>query len=142
MNFDSTGLSNLISIARKLQDLNLEFEKDYDLSLMQWVVLGKLKDLPGCTAQTLANSLSMQPSSLTQILKRLEKKKCIFIASDPKDLRKKILMLSREGKKRLDNLIPILEKNFGGLNFGPLVEIYESLNQTHNESSFNADSLF
>lgn len=121
------GLSHLISIARTMQDLNLSFEKEYELSLTQWLVLAALKDLPGCTALILCKSLSMQPSSLTQILKRLERKKLVHISSDPTDSRKKVLTLSRLGKEHLEVLAPRLKSQFGHLNFRLIAQIDKTL---------------
>jgi DNA-binding MarR family transcriptional regulator len=134
MNFKA--LSQLIAIARTLQDFNLAFEKEFDLSLTQWLVLATLKDLPGCTALALSKALQMQPSSLTQILKRLEKKHLIVITNDSRDSRKKILLLSREGKKQHDALTPEIKLSFGHLNFRAISEIHQSLiTQRHKEKN-------
>lgn len=120
-------LLNLFSIARTVQEFNLYFEKEHQLSLTQWLTLATLKDLPGCTALTLAQALSMKPSSLTQILKRLERKKLIHVSVDPMDSRKKLLSLSRDGKRQMDSLARPLKTQFGHLKLEPISKIEKSL---------------
>ena len=65
--------------------------------------------MPATSAQALANTAGIHPSTLTQTLKRLEKKKYILIAEDPKDSRKKLVLLTRSGKTILD----LMEMNMG-----------------------------
>ena len=127
MTFDSRSLSKLVSISRVLQDLNLSFEKEQGLSLTQWLVLAALKDLPGCTALSLSKTLRMQPSSLTQVLKRLVKKNLISMSTDAKDSRKKILLLTRMGHEGLKKLTPELELQFGNLDSHLITKLHNSL---------------
>jgi DNA-binding MarR family transcriptional regulator len=53
--------------------------------------------MPACSPQDLADKTGMHPSSLTQSLKRLQRKNVVFMAEDPKDLRRKILGVTRDG---------------------------------------------
>lgn len=96
-------------LGMEIERLSARIEQKAGISLAQWSVLIRLKDLPACTAQELAQSVGVHPSTLTQSLKRLEKKGYLFIGKDPKDSRKKILSLTRAGAKRLDEAFRILQ---------------------------------
>lgn len=54
--------------------------------------------MPAVSAHALAKAVGIHPSSLTQTLKRLERKKYIFVIGDPQDTRKKIISITRSGK--------------------------------------------
>lgn len=88
-------------LAIEIERLSQWMETSCGLSLAQWSVLTRLRDLPAATAQELAAAVGVSPSTLTQALKRLERKKWIFVGKDPRDSRKKVLALTREGMKAL-----------------------------------------
>lgn len=85
-----------------IQHLNKRSEKYLGLSLVQWCLLKILIDMPAASAQTLANAVGLHPSTLTQTLKRLEKKKLIFVTEDSFDSRKKLISLTRLGNNVLE----------------------------------------
>jgi DNA-binding MarR family transcriptional regulator len=89
-------------LGMEIERLSARMEQNCGISLAQWSVLIRLKDLPACTAQELANAVGVHPSTLTQALKRLEKKGFVFVGTDPRDSRKKILSLTREGAHKLE----------------------------------------
>lgn len=101
------------STRRKIQrwvEMNLAFhalnkaaEGRLGLSLVQFRLLEALKDMPGCAPQRLAQQVGMHPSSLTQSLKRLQKKEALFMDHDPRDHRKKILSLTRRGMQLMQS---------------------------------------
>lgn len=95
-------LFSLFRIGNSIQALNKRTEKYCGLSLVQWCLLKYLIDMPGSSAQLLAKAVGVHPSTLTQTLKRLEKKKFIFITEDPKDSRKKLISITRAGKYTLE----------------------------------------
>lgn len=95
-------LFSLFHIGVSIQSLNKKTEKKLGLSLVQWCLLRQLLSRPGVSAHVLAISVGVHPSTLTQTLKRLEKKGFVYLAEDPKDSRKKIISLTRLGKSTLD----------------------------------------
>jgi len=121
------AVSHLISIARTVQDLNFRFEKKYELSLAQWLVLAHLKDLPGCSALDLSEALSVHPSSLTPALKRLKRKGFLAVSEDPLDSRRKNLFLTREGRDQIQNLTPQIRPLFEKLQLSTIQKIDQAL---------------
>lgn len=118
---------HLISIARTVQELNFRFEKKFELSLAQWMLLSHLKDLPGCSAFDLSEALQVHPSSLTPALKRLKKKGFIAISNDPKDSRRKNLYLTREGRDQIQSLTPHIRPLVGNLQLTTIQKIDQTL---------------
>jgi DNA-binding MarR family transcriptional regulator len=96
-------------LGMEIERLSARMEQKASISLAQWSVLIRLKDLPACSAQDLAQAVGVHPSTLTQSLKRLEKKGYVFVGKDPKDSRKKILSLTRSGARRLEEARLILQ---------------------------------
>lgn len=96
-------------LGMEIERLSARMEQKAGISLAQWSVLIRLKDLPACPAQELAHAVGVHPSTLTQSLKRLEKKGYLVADKDPKDSRKKILSLTRAGAKRLDQALEVLQ---------------------------------
>ncbi|MBS1958170.1 MAG: MarR family transcriptional regulator [Bdellovibrionales bacterium] len=95
-------ISKWVRMSLAFHNLNKGAESHLGLSLVQYYLLMMLRDMPGCSPQKLAVAVGMHPSSLTQSLKRLKKKRALYVAEDPKDSRKKILSLSREGLELLE----------------------------------------
>ncbi len=85
-----------------VQHLGQKLEQNAGLSLTQWAILKRLVDQPISTAQSLAESVGIQPATLTQALKRLERKRFIYLGKDRSDLRKKVLSVTRLGKETMD----------------------------------------
>ncbi len=96
------SLLSLLDIGTAIHHLNRRSEKNLGLSIVQWVLLKTLVDMPAASAQCLARAVGVHPSTLTQTLKRLERRGYIFVDSHPKDSRKKLIGLTRSGKTMLD----------------------------------------
>lgn len=96
-------LVSLFRIGISIHNLNKRSEKHSGLSLAQWCALRQLIDMPAVTAHSLAKAVGIHPSTLTQTLKRLEKKELIFISDDPRDSRRKLITITRSGKDALEN---------------------------------------
>jgi DNA-binding MarR family transcriptional regulator len=92
---------SLFEMSIAIHALNKTAERKLGLSVVQWCLLRKLLDMPSCSAQGLAKAVGVHPSTLTQTLKRLEKKKLLFVAEDPRDSRKKLISLTRAGRDLL-----------------------------------------
>ncbi len=101
MELESTLLS-LFHIGLSIQNLNKVWERKLGLSLVQWCLLKHLIDMPAVSALSLAKAVGVHPSTLSQTLKRLERRQFIHIAEDPKDSRKKVISITRLGKEALD----------------------------------------
>jgi DNA-binding MarR family transcriptional regulator len=93
---------SLFHIGIAIHQLNKRAEKSLGLSLVQWCLLKCLVDMPASSAHALSSAVGVHPSTLTQTLKRLERKQFIFIMEDPKDCRKKLISITRLGKAALD----------------------------------------
>lgn len=95
-------LFSLFQIGSSIHVLNKKSESRFGLSLVQWHLMSRLVDMPATSPLALAAAVNVHPSTLTQTMKRLLKKKFIFIAEDPKDSRKKLVAMTRAGKNALD----------------------------------------
>lgn len=93
-------ISDLLSVSRVAHDLNLKHEQEQDLSLSQWLLMQHLIDMPAVSARSLAKALDVHPSSMTPVLKRLSAKKFIHISPDPRDTRRKLIVLTRAGRDK------------------------------------------
>ncbi|MBI2519974.1 MAG: MarR family transcriptional regulator [Bdellovibrio sp.] len=94
-------IAQLVRESLSFHNLNKVAEIKLGLSLVQYYFLVTLRDMPGCSPQELAKAIGMHPSTLTQSMKRLQKKEAIFVGEDPKDSRKKILSMTRKGSEQL-----------------------------------------
>lgn len=105
----------LFQIGVSLHQLNKRLEKHLGLSLVQWCLLKNLIDLPAVSALSLATAVGVHPSTLTQTLKRLEKKKFIFVMEDSTDSRKKLISITRAGKNNLESTSKKMKKKLSTL---------------------------
>lgn len=103
---------NLLNISSSFQSLNKVFESKFSLSIVQWAFMKTLLQMPAAAPQILAKVLHVTPGTLTQTIVRLERKKYIFVCGDPKDARKKMISLTREGKENLDSVDRGFERIF------------------------------
>ncbi len=98
----SAQVAKLVNMSLVLHNLNKTAESQLELSLVQYHLLSCIKESPGTSPQVIAQKAGIHPSSLTPSMKRLEKRKLLFVGEDPRDSRKKILSLTFEGKKVMD----------------------------------------
>jgi len=104
MSKDMQPLVSLFRVGISIHNFNKKSEEKIGLSLVQWCLLEQLIDMPGTSAQVLAKSVGVHPSTLTQTLKRLEKKGLLYQAEDPKDSRKKIISITKDGKHAMERI--------------------------------------
>lgn len=95
------SIGDLVTMSLIFHNLNKMVEQRLGISLVQYHFLNTLRDMPACSPMLLAKAVGMHPSTLTQSLKRLQKKGFIFVSDAPKDSRKKILSLTRPGNSAL-----------------------------------------
>jgi DNA-binding MarR family transcriptional regulator len=92
-------VERLVPLSLAVHYLNKTSEALLGISLVQYRFLVSLRSTPGISPQGLAAAICMHPSTVTQILKRLNGKGAIFVDLDPRDSRRKMLGLTRTGFK-------------------------------------------
>ncbi len=108
-------IDSLFHLTLRLHHLNKDVERRFKLSLVQLFVLLRIRTLPATSSQALSSAIGIQPSSLTQTIRRLERKEYVFVTDDPRDSRKKLISLTRRGKDTVDVVYGDLKSMFGRL---------------------------
>lgn len=90
-------LENFVKLSVDLHNLNANIQKKYRISLAQWLVLRKIIDFPGLSASKLAEETGVHASTLTPTLGRLESAGLIHIQERSNDVRRKLILASRDG---------------------------------------------
>ncbi len=103
----------IVSIRKIVRSLNIEskgLQKDFGLSIPQLLCLGYLENQPGfqSTHKELMEFLSLNSSTITGIISRLEKRGYVVRLSNSNDKRLKSIILIASGKKLLDETPNIL----------------------------------
>lgn len=88
----------LWAVDHGLQSTSKRMEASLGMTGPQRLVLRLVGRFPGITAGMLAQILHVHPSTLTGVLKRLEKRGLIERRSDPLDGRKALFALTEQGK--------------------------------------------
>jgi DNA-binding MarR family transcriptional regulator len=101
------SLEIIVSIRKIVRSLNLEskaIQKDFGLSITQLLCLGHLQNSPGykSTHKDLMDLLSLNSSTISGILNRLEKRAYIARLSNESDKRSKLILLTASGIKLLE----------------------------------------
>lgn len=109
MNNFEDSLFSMIEVCASIQRLNKRAESELSLSLVQWCLLKRLIDRPGISSNALADVIGVHASTITQTVKRLERKGFIFVTDDPKDSRKKVISITRTGVRHLHGASARLE---------------------------------
>jgi len=103
---------SLFQVGLLIHHLNKKSDQKFGLTLIQWMILKHLIHKPASSAHMLAKVIGIHPSSITPSLKRLVRKQLVFVDRNPRDSRKKMISITRNGKKLLDQLDPRLSKDF------------------------------
>lgn len=105
----------LIKIRKIVRSINLEskkIQKDYGVSIPQVLCLNFLKNSPGfmATQKEICTFLNLNPSTVTGIMNRLEKKG--YIARLPKkdDKRKTSIILTSKSSELLNKIPPLMHE--------------------------------
>ena len=103
----------IISIRKIVRSLNIEskgLQKDFGLSIPQILCLGHLENQPyfQSTHKELMEFLSLNSSTVTGIIGRLEKRGYVARLSNSNDRRLRSIVLTASGKKLLDETPNIL----------------------------------
>ncbi|MCG8311180.1 MAG: MarR family transcriptional regulator [Cytophagales bacterium] len=107
------SLEIIVSIRKIVRSLNLEskaIQKDFGLSITQLLCLGHLQNSPAyrSTHRELMEMLSLNSSTVSGILKRLEKRGYIARISNESDKRSKSITLTASGIKLLEETPNVL----------------------------------
>lgn len=97
-------------LSLEIQRLGDKLESETGLGLTQWCILKILIDRPSVSSQSLAKAVGLHPSTLGQAIKRLQKKKYVFLNLDPSDARKKSLSITRDGRSALNNTTKVIDQ--------------------------------
>jgi DNA-binding MarR family transcriptional regulator len=90
----------LWAVDHELQSTSKRMEVSLGVTGPQRLVVRLVGRFPGITAGRLAQMLHLHPSTLTGILKRLERNGLVKRGSDPRDGRKALLFLTEAGRAR------------------------------------------
>jgi DNA-binding MarR family transcriptional regulator len=106
-------LEIIVSIRKIVRSLNLEsksIQKEFGLSITQLLCLGHLESSSNYTSthKELMELLSLNSSTVSGILNRLEKRKYIVRISSDTDKRSKSIMLTASGLKLLEETPNVL----------------------------------
>jgi DNA-binding MarR family transcriptional regulator len=96
-------LSSVFSIGTLVHQLNKEAERRAGMSVVQWCVLNQMIRMPASSAQQISDAVRLHPSTLTQTLKRLARRNLIFVAQDPRDSRRKLISVTRQGMEAIES---------------------------------------
>jgi DNA-binding MarR family transcriptional regulator len=103
----------IIGIRKIVRSLNLEskgLQKDYGLSITQLLCLGRLENTPDyqCSHKELMDFLSLNSSTVTGIINRLEKRGYVVRVSSPSDKRSRNITLTASGLRLLQEAPNVL----------------------------------
>lgn len=85
------------AIDHSIEQRSKRIEAALGVTISQRMVLHLLGRLPGITASDLARVLRQHPSTLTGVVRRLEREGLVHRAADPADRRRAQLTLTRAG---------------------------------------------
>lgn len=94
---------------RKLKNFMGEHLAPYDLTMMQWAVLGYVYDHEangGVRTSLLAFQFDVESSLMTNMVNDLEKRELLYREVDPDDSRARRVLPTQEGRK----LVPTIEQ--------------------------------
>lgn len=106
------SITRLMDLSLSLHHINKTLEAQCGLSVVQWSLLKTLLDMPAISPLMLSKALGVTPGTLSQTLARLEKKKYLFMCSDPTDARKKMISITRLGRDVLTSIDQKYEQLF------------------------------
>jgi MarR family transcriptional regulator for hemolysin len=107
MSFEREVAFNISDVARLLRTYADQRARDYDMTRAQWAVLARVERSEGVKQIELAETLDLQPITLTRLIDRLCESGLIERRSDPDDRRAKRLYLTPAAHPVLDGLARI-----------------------------------
>jgi len=92
-------MKQLWALDHGLHSASKRMEATHGITVSQRLVIGFVGRSPGISAGTLARSLHVHPSTLTDILRRLESRGVLHRRTDPKDSRRALFGLTPRGRQ-------------------------------------------
>lgn len=124
-----SAIDSFVHLNLLLIQLNKSVERRLNVSLVQLFVLLKLKDRPGISVTVFAKTTGVQPGTLSQMLRRLQRKNVLFVVEDGKDSRKKLIGLTQEGNRVVERACGEWQKivNRSGKCLSKLTELQKTI---------------
>jgi MarR family transcriptional regulator for hemolysin len=107
MTFEREVAFNISDVARLLRTYADQRARDFGMTRAQWAVLARVENSEGLKQIELAETLDLQPITLTRLIDRLCESGLIERRSDPDDRRAKRLYLTPAARPVLDGLAKI-----------------------------------
>jgi MarR family transcriptional regulator, transcriptional regulator for hemolysin len=105
--FEREVAFNISDVARLLRTYADQRARDFDMTRAQWAVLARVENAEGVKQIELAETLDLQPITLTRLIDRLCESGLLERRSDPDDRRAKRLYLTPAAHPVLDGLARI-----------------------------------
>jgi MarR family transcriptional regulator, transcriptional regulator for hemolysin len=105
--FEREVAFNISDVARLLRTYADQRARDFGMTRAQWAVLARVESSEGLKQIELAETLDLQPITLTRLIDRLCESGLIERRSDPDDRRAKRLYLTPAARPVLDGLARI-----------------------------------
>ena len=126
------SLEKAIKTYRQFAQKRLE-KAGYKITIDQWLVLKTLNDDSEITQRQIGKIVFKDYASITRIIELLVNKKYITRSFHSQDRRRFSLMVTREGKKLLEELQPVINDNriiaLKGISKLKIEELQNELNQ-------------
>src|SRR6202049_1003878 len=87
--------------ARRITQIYDGYVEPFDLTITQFGLLAHLRVLDGISVGALAETLVMDPTTVTRTLRPLERKALVAMDPDPDDRRSRSLRLTEQGREVL-----------------------------------------
>jgi MarR family transcriptional regulator, transcriptional regulator for hemolysin len=107
MTFEREVAFTISDVARLLKTYADQRARDFGMTRAQWAVLARVENSEGLKQIELADTLDLQPITLTRLIDRLCDNGLIERRSDPEDRRVKRLYLTPGARPVLDGLAEI-----------------------------------
>jgi DNA-binding MarR family transcriptional regulator len=91
-------LRNIWALDHALQLVSKRMERERGVTGQQRLLIRILDDHPGLSPGQLAETLHLDPSTVTGIVKRLERRRFVKRLSDPRDRRRVLVVLTEKGR--------------------------------------------
>lgn len=100
---------------------------DSQLTTVQFVTLCAVRDLEPCAQSEVVTRTAIDQATLRGVIDRLKARGLLNVYADPNDKRKLRMMLSEQGRKLVEDMVPvarqITEKTYGTLSPGERVAL-------------------
>lgn len=74
------------------------------------MILVALRELGSVPINALAEELDIERTAMGKMVATLEKSRCVHLGKDPKDGRSRLVVLTSEGEKRMNEALPMWMK--------------------------------